>query len=1133
MKLKSLRIGGFKSFADPVELRFHGGITGVVGPNGCGKSNIADALRWVLGNQSPRTLRAERMEDVIFAGSAARRPMGMAEVLITLDNSDRTIPLEFEEVSITRRLFRSGESEYLLNGSRCRLMDITDLLADCGLGSSGYWILESEMVKAILSSRTEERRFLFDEAAGITRYKVQRHRAQLKLDAASGDLERLEDIISEVTRNVDQLRRQAAVLARYEKTMKGLHALEAEAAGRVAEAVRADLAAAKSRLSDLRKREQDLAASSMAHTARLSEARNSLELAQADLDRRQTAVSALEKRLSEAEALVLVESERARAAGALGDELRARARDLEERSAELDARSALAAERLAALAASAEDALRLAGEAGSAAEAAASRLAVAREACDESGGLSRAARNALEERRRAVEKAARDRERAAADLARLDGERSSAGAELEALRVRIAALDSEAASLEVSLEQASAGASAAETALEDAARSLEECRSSIAALEGRAGEYGEQARVLEGEISRESSGTIASLVTVQEGCEAAAGACLDSFYSARPAGHGVPADAEDGRYAVDAGISAETVPPGTRRLSEFLTDGPAEAWSIFSRAAMAPDRQTAMAAAATGTGLVIVTPGGDIFRPDGLVRLGTGAADRGPLERKAMLKALEARIASARGGISASSAKRAELEAARSAMVENRARMTASVLDLQKRASSTAAEARALREREARVSAGLVEIDAALAALPRPAEPMPDADGAGLAALEEADRQAAAAAQHAQDRLMECSRELVAASAERDRAVHGHEIVLSGIASAREGMERDRELASRQRFEAAVLSARAAESAEAAELHSGTADEARTRSGEVRAELEEASAGRLEAVSLRSAAAERAIAVQREADAARGDLESARAALLECATEAAALEEKLRPLEERAGDAGSPDPKLRRLADDDLAAEIGRVSAERDRLGPVNMLAKAEHEEAASRLEFLETQKADLLEARASISEAIGEINRTAAERFGETFRAVQEHFSEIFQRFFEGGEARLEAIPGEDPLEGGVSVMARPRGKTLESISALSGGEKAMTAVALLFALYLVRPAPFCVLDELDAPLDDANVDRFIDLLGSFSAGTQFIVVTHNRRTMEAAERLYGVTMAGNGVSALASVSLEEARRP
>ncbi len=1131
MKLKSIRISGFKSFADPVELRFHGGVTGVVGPNGCGKSNIADALRWVLGNQNPRSLRAERMEDVIFAGSTSRRPMGMAEVLITMDNSDRSIPVDFEEVSIARRLFRSGESEYLLNGSRCRLMDITDMLADCGLGSNGYWILESEMVKAILSSRTEERRFLFDEAAGITRYKVQRHRAQLKLDAASGDLERLDDIISEVRRNVELLRKQAQLLARYEKALSNLHTLESEAATRVARGIRAELEAARAGLSVLSKREEDCSAASMAASAKLALARNTLELSQSELDRRQSAVSALEKRLSESESVVLIELERAKTSRARSDEFLSRAEDLETRAAGLSERAALSSARIELLSKRLTETEALAGSTMAAAKRASELYEEAKAGRDSGRSAARLARTALEDLRKRIDSVLRERERIAQERAAMSGESGRIVVERDALGTRIAELASESLSVAGALEEAFARHSGLDSATEKATASLEECRAALAGLEERERDTGSQIGALEAEISKEASGTVASAIRMRDGYELAAGACLDAFRTARASAVPPMEGLDDGRYALDLGVCTDAPPSGTVRLSDFLVEGPMEALAVFSRVAVAPDRTTAMSLIGTGPAWTVVTPGGDLFRPEGLIRLGSGGSDRGPLERRALLKSLERRLESVRAEAGGLVSRRDSLQANRSELLEEGRRLAAEILDLQKRASSCDAESKSLLERDRGLGARLEGITRALAALTgdqTSGEPDPALE---LSGLEAAEKESSRLADEADTLLLERSETLTKASVERDRAAHEHDKTSIELAGLREELSRDESLSRQNAREALELRARARESSDAADVHSAASQEAAGASALLRTELDSASAARLESLSARSTAMERVAALQKEADSSRDGLETARTARVECAALTASLEERLRPLEEKAGVEDVDRTRFSGMSDEDLGREIVRISGEKEKLGPVNMLARDEFGEASKRLTFLESQKADLQEARESIALAIGEINRTAAERFDGTFEKVRSNFAMIFQKFFEGGEAQLEALPGEDPLEGGVSILARPRGKTLESISALSGGEKAMTAVALLFALYLVKPAPFCVLDELDAPLDDANVDRFIDMLDGFSKETQFIVVTHNRRTMESADRLYGVTMAGNGVSALASVSLEEAK--
>lgn len=1124
MRLKSLRISGFKSFADQAELGFEGGVSGIVGPNGCGKSNIADALRWVLGGQNPKVLRADRMEDVIFAGSSSRKAAGMAEVSVLFDNSDGTFPLEFPEISISRRLYRSGDSEYLLNGSRCRLMDITDMLADCGLGSSGYWILESDMVRSILSGRTEDRRFLFDEAAGITRYKIQRHRARLKLEAASADLDRLEDIVGEVRRNVESLRRQAGLLARWEKAAARLDALETAAARRIADGLREGLLSLEKRHAECRRAAEDAEARVLSSHSALSVARTALEAAQADHDRRQTEASALEKALSDLKAEAAVETERAASAGRRAEEARTRAGILQEQAGEAGREAGEISGRISEAASAVETARASVERARVDLEGCAALHASALEARDRALAEADRARAALDEARKASSARAAARERAAGELALLSGEKlalesqldewaaaiESAEAASSEARARVEALSSEEAVLARSLDGCSAEAARAAAALESAVRE----RESAAALVSRAS----------AELEALSAEGPAALMSVPEGLEAAVSAFLDGFGSARPEEgiDGLP----DGRYLLPAPPSDLAAPGGTRRLSELVgTDSPAVR-SLLSHGVLAAGRAEALEAARSAR-TYAVTADGDLFRPGGLARLGPNDGREGLLEKRARMTVLEAALDEVRSRVGTLGAAASEAAAALEAAREGHGRCSAELGQAVRLAASLEAGRHSL---SARIDSGRSRLASLTERIPAlEAAAAPDGASDPLDGLEVAEAAASSSARASERGLLEAVERLSRAREEAEAAAHA--LATAGTLAA--SLEERRRLllaaAGDAAAEAAAASAAAEEEEESARIHAvraGTAREAgRARAAELEGVLEELR----RVAERRSDAAGSVHAAEDALAAARSAMESAREEAGRIAAEAAVARERLAQAESRMVP-GGPDGEGAGLSDEELGAAILRAREDRERLGPVNMLARAEYEEAAGRLGFLEAQEEDLEKARKSIVQAIDEINATAAERFEETFEKVSENFQVIFSRFFEGGEARLVPLPGEDPLEGGIGIMARPHGKTLENLSALSGGERAMVAVALLFSLYLVRPAPFCVLDELDAPLDDANVERFLGLLESFSKDTQFLVVTHNRRTMEAATRLYGVTMAGDGISRLASVSLEEA---
>ncbi|NLP06095.1 AAA family ATPase [Candidatus Fermentibacteria bacterium] len=1130
MRLKRLLIAGFKSFADPLEMDFHEGITAIVGPNGCGKSNVADALRWVLGSQSARQLRVDRMEDVIFSGSATRKPMGMAEVTVTFENSDRALPLDFEEVAITRRVFRSGESEYLINGSRCRLMDVVDLTADSGLGSSGYWILEQPMVAALLSSKPEERRLLFDEAAGITKYKIQRHRAELKLEAAGADLARVDDIIAEVRKTADSLRRQAQILKRYEKASQALLEAESAHAWRQRTALEERARELEETLSRLAGEEQDAAAAVSAASAAAATARMEQERAQAELDRAVSKSGALDRQAADLDRRRALLEERIRSTAEQIDELGSRASGLEEKAASEAARAAEAGNRIRDLEESVERAREAWKSSAGLLDSSSAALAGARARLNEARDALREARLETGRRRDDLQKARDVAARASERRIDLSGQAAQLEGQIQTLVPAVAAAESRLASLGAALKEAMALLDSATR--EDASASFDVSQAA-GAREAAAARVEEIASRLEGlraAAGRDPDLSLSSLLRMREGYTTAAAAFLEGFHEASLAS----ADSLDGGggacRALPRGRSRLDVPPGGERLSDALSGGPPWAGEILSHGFVDTDRATALGWYLGGFEGAIVTREGDLFRPEGLVRL--GMREEGGLALKAMAEEAAARLERERAALALCDghleAARARASAARAALdgiasrVSALERESAAAEAVLKSHTGTLASAReALAGLEAELaSAGTVDCSAEQAATAALAEAT--ASETVLAGrLEDLEREVDEAVRgHASLVAAEgaASAELRIAEMHLQKAVE--EMQSAASAAEADRAEADR-LAARASGLSADLEARKAESASLAAAHDAL--------------VEQCDAASLERIAATKARMDR----QEESSAADSALASAREALSrarEAKADVSARIESLRSRirEEASSDIQAPPEGSRYSAmdDEELEREIEMLRSERDRLGPVNMLAGREYEEVTGRLEFLTVQRDDLSKAKQSLLEAISEINVTAASRFSETFESVRVHFRELFAKLFDGGEADIVPVAGEDPLESGVQIRARPAGKRLETLSVMSGGEKAMSSIALLFALYLVKPAPFCLLDELDGPLDDANVDRFLELLSGFAGTTQFVVVTHNRRTMEAADRLYGITMAEKGVSTLASVSLEDVEK-
>ena len=1139
MYLKRLEIVGFKSFADAFELEFQRGISCIVGPNGCGKSNIADAIRWGLGSQSPSELRADRMEDVIFSGTVERKPQGMAEVVLTFDNSRRELDLDFDEVTVTRRLFRSGDSEYLLNGNRCRLMDITDLVVDKGLGSNGYWILEKNMTATIIESGPSDRRFLFDEAAGIVKYKMQRHRAELKLNAVAADLERLDDIISEVQRSVGQLKKQVSAYRRWERAEKRIGEIRGLLDHRVLQESLERKRKLEERLKDCTAREQKASAATKAASGRQASARVSLDKAQSRLDAEHSKVAGLDAEMSGVSRELAVAGERDRnntsrmeTAGRESSEEKERAERLSKDAGELRGKEEYLGGRLK--------------EAGSALEKASADSKRAEERYASVSKELEAARSEydrLHELEKGLQKeytdGLRDRERAEQDLrhareriGELSGQAVDLAGELESSREDIAGVRDRRDGIRSRMD-------GIKKELEGIAALSDEVESGIRALEMESGVLDSRIEsLMEADEKDPGSGDpLSSRIKVREGMEVAVGAWLDAFQDAacREGADELPLKGQGDRFFLGVREAVRPdVPEGAEWLPELLEPGCDPALrGLLASAVLAPDRERAMEWFLEGIGLDVVTPEGDLFRKDGLVRLGVPAQGAGSIDRRALADRARRRSEELAGELEELRGRAKELDDRRRDSLSGIEELRAELSGAEREEASRQAS---IDAREERLAAVRGEIESLEGRLPALQERSRGQDPHGISArMAEAGRE-----------LEECSASLKKLEERRD-----------ALGAELNSLLRNE---NRARLEFSSLETSLEQTRGERERLLEGSREALRRGGQIDGELkqlQEEKAGLEELMEELSANLDRLSRLREEAEKSRAEasrdradwLEKTRAAdeeLMQQREELSAAREErvtvsgeLQLVEEKCGQLESREFQLPdegssywEYSRDRLMSELEKQTGYRENLGPINMLAVTEYEEGRRRIEFLEEQREDLDTARKSLLGAISEINRTAARKFDETFVDVRKNFKQMFTSLFGGGEADIIALDSEDPLEGGVQIVARPPGKKLENIASLSDGERAMTAAALLFALYLVKPSPFCVLDELDAPLDDTNVDNYVNLLRSFVHRTQFVVITHNKRTMEAADRLFGITMAEQGVSVMTSVNLEKARQ-
>jgi chromosome segregation protein len=1232
MRLSKLHINGFKSFPDRAELGFDDGVTAIVGPNGCGKSNVVDAITWVLGEQSAKSLRGERMEDVIFNGSDARKPTAAAEVRLKLSDVAQAAvaaevadplldeqPLLTRDVEIGRRLYRSGESEYLIDGEVCRLRDVHDLLMDSGLGVKAYAVIEQGKIGQILSSRPAERRMLIEEAAGVTKYKSRRRAAELKLEAAQQNLTRVDDIIFEVEKQRGALRRQAARARRYKRLREELRRWEQVQLAHRHEKLSTDIEAADRALADARARE----AAAAAHVAELEAQLEALRLGLTEAEEGATTTRehahALELEMGRRTQQIQFDKQQIEELGRQAESAAAEAQDLEGRRD--PARLALEAQREAAArveTAQADAARQVASCEAEYGKALASVQGIEQES-DATRAAVLAAAGTLSALRQARENAAAVRDRVAAERERLDLEareletqlagvraghdeashaRSAAAAALDAAVNRRAAAEADLAAKRVERDRLAQELGAAERDLagrEARLRTLEEIEASRAT-------YGDAARYLLGDTSRRGQhGAVADHIAVERGFERAVDALLGDLLQ-----HVVVDRTEHVASALtllaerDAGrcgfvvlgeakgqAPAETaivVPPGSRALASVArATGPHAAviGRLISRALIVDTFDAARDLART-VSVPVAAKTGEVFHGAWLVQGGSRQDARGVLESRAEMLALRDEVQETAGRTRALAAARAQAdlaapvaEAALAALVAALHEQEKAIVSLDGRVAHAAEESERVTRRKDVVAtecrrameeeqAAERRRDESAAAITKHEGDQRDAESrlSGVAAELHAAREFA----EARLRLVTDARTQQAALTERAAVAGGETARLeeaardleTRVAGRRADIERTQ--ARRRELRASIHDAERQldEDIRALQTHQTQVRDldarvtslrgdfnvrehdirgARHKTDGVRAEVMQSEVARATSAADLAHLAETCLEIvgmpidDVVATVARleeaGELVApARRVAAAAAAEADEFESEGAPIEEPQE---APPAELALDDDTPLTPEevIADLKRKLERLGPVNMMAIEQFDELETRHTFLTSQRKDLLDSIAQTGEAIRRIDKTTRERFEEAFHSINQHFEKTFTTLFGGGRAGLVLIDQENDPESGIDIIAQPPGKRLQNVQLLSGGEKALTAMALMFAIFKYRPSPFCLLDEIDAPLDDANIGRFVDMLQGMQTHTQFILITHNRKTMEIADRLYGVTMEEPGVSKLISVQL------
>jgi len=1152
VRLTKLELHGFKSFADPTVLTFDRGATAIVGPNGCGKSNVSDAVRWVLGEQRARLLRGAKMEEVIFQGSSARRAVNIAEVSLHFENEEGILPVPFKEVVITRRLSRSGDSDYFLNRAPCRLRDIHDLLRGTGLGADTGVVIESKMIDLLLSDRPDDRRELFEEAAGVGLYRDRRRSTERQLEATTNDLTRIDDLMGEVQTQVRSLLRQRKRAERYAEITTRRFDVELTLASREMSAWHEELMGIESRLGALRDgvpatqeqvrvaeaaRDAAHAARAASETTRQEQATIAATARQAVLELQQQLAVAEERHrnaLSRRERTVQERDEGVAFGDRMRGEFEAAQADETQCAEALTAAATLLQERMAA-----EEQSR-------------AGVTAARTAADE-------ADRAVQGVREQVRRLELERETAERELAEVAQRTEALRAEHEALSARLALADRELQAADDVLAGAREQAALAENALDQARATARTARDREAAARADVRRVEEEHTALTGRLAalegleRERVGlapAAAKLLRERErfGGEAILGP-LSDFIGADTAvaaqverflGPTVHAVVVRDRSAAEAIRSwhAETNPGALLLLPlDTLADAADVDPEDLGSRVRSEGAAGRWVRALLGH-VKAVADGSAFVDARGAMWLPAKESGAGPLRRRAELEELRTQLGSIE-------TRRAALQAAAQQVhdevvqAEAAAAAAADTTAAAQQASAQAAQVRnerdRVRERAARELADAVALSEKLAG--RHTE-LGDRVTAGIAAQDElAQRLVVSEQTAASARTLLTTAERAQDEAREGRAAQ--QVAHAQAEARRQVATERRERIDRERHTAAQRLATLEQELATLLQEDGALEEQMTvwqhEIASRRAVLQDAEAtlaAAEEGVHLADATlADGELALtqaRRQAEDGAQALHLAELRFAELSGKRAAIKERLetewrRPLEELLANYEAVE-----LEDEPLRAEADELRRQLEQLGPVNPLAIEEHEDETRRLEFLTTQRADLSEAQTKLHAAIKEIDVTAREMFLATFAEVRTHFREIFMTLFGGGECDLRLENPDAPLDCDIEIHACPRGKRTQRIHLLSSGERALVALSLLFGIFLTKPSPFCLLDEVDAPLDDQHIGRFVKMLNQFKQRTQFIVITHNpRTTTEAADAVYGVTMQEPGVSSLVSVRM------
>ena len=1177
MYIDKLKIVGFKSFARKTSFSFSDRIIGIVGPNGCGKSNVVDAIRWVLGEQKAGTLRSDRMENVIFNGTKNMKPLGMAEVSLTVQNTKNILPVDYSEVVITRRLFRSGESQYLINNTACRLKDINDLFMDTGMAGDAYSVIELGMVESILSGKPDERRRIFEEASGITKYKQRRRITHRKLESTENDLVRVEDIISEVEHKVNSLRRQVRKAQRYQELNEKLREAEIRHATYEYSNFYNELGPLEEQLEEIKRNRESGAAQTSFSEAEVEALKTDLIKIEANLRGKQQELNKVNDMIRGREEEILVSRERIKSIETNNERLAREIADLMNRMKEhqgLLERSTTLLD---------EVALKIAGSEKSYEEeknvlaGIESRLTEKREEAKRAENENLQLMDGISERMGKLESLKATEQHLQVRVKELQQEKESRSHELRSFENALEELKkSEADKTEQmnSLKEESAELTQelkrVNDTLENTREEIVRNRNQHDAVLHRIGivekllesysDYPEGVRHLMVE-KQGYTGTVADIISMKEEHRAAIEAILGEAATYLIANDmnqafiGIESLKENRKGIVTfMPLNGVNRGSGVQRPSDLSAFSDVVGWAdelVDCRSEFVTLIQTLL-----GDSLVvkdldafrgnagqlqkypinIVTLDGEMVSARGRVKGGKRTHDdAGFVGRRDQLKALQQELSDLEKRIEDAEKKRAGLEHSQTTM---RTRMSVLEEEIDRIEDELSTVKLGVSENSYKIGESRQFIEKSDQEITQFGDKIKSM-ATDIRNISEALEKEREIRRSREDSLSEFTRAVDAIVAERDalsEKVHQYHLDLVQRKGEETNIRNDLERSKSIIAESEKL----LEDKKKEKLQNASQNE------ELVNRIEELSSSLTGDYDEKEAMEKVVSGIEEEQLQLREKVDEKEKSLRKLRSEREAISENIHNRELRIaelklkadnlyrsiGEEFSHDLQREEFGEDyEPAADVEEIERLKQRiksLGLVNMLALKEYETEKSRFDFLSKQHEDLIEAKKNLTETVDQINKTARERLVTIFQEIRVNFSKVFKLFFANGDADLFFSEDDDPLEADIEIMANPKGKRPASLTLLSGGEKALTAISLLFAIYLVKPSPFCILDEVDAPLDDSNVERFTKTLREFSKETQFIIVTHNKMTMKAADCLYGVTLEDSGVSKVVSVKMD-----